>query len=739
MSPTEILASLLRAGDGPLTRLLDQQPTHLGLLPRTKTPDETTALVCGFCSTGCSLDVHLREGQAVNLSATLDYPVNQGMACPKGWEALTPLAAPDRATTPLLRDGSGKFVPCDWEQALQVFHTRIQSTIEQHGSGAVAWLGTGQMPSEELAFLGALARFGLGIRHGDGNTRQCMATAVSAYKECFGFDAPPYTYADFEESDVLVFVGSNPCIAHPILWQRVMNNPHHPEILVIDPRLTETAVAATHHYPLRPQSDLVLLYGLANHLIRMGATDREFIDRHTSAFSDFAGFVTRFPLHEVAEATGLEEHRLEELALRIARGKRVSFWWTMGVNQGHQATRTAQALIALALLTGNCGRPGTGANSLTGQCNAMGSRLFSNTSSLFAGRDFGNAGHRREVAGILGIPESRIPHSPGYAYDQIVEGIETGEIKALWVVATNTAHSWTRSRRFSELTKKLDFLVVQDMYHTTETARLADLVLPAAGWGEKDGTFINSERRIGLIKAVSRAPGRALSDFRIFQLIAKTSGCADIFAKWKSPADVFGILCELTRGRPCDITGIRGYQMLEDERGIQWPWPSGRPGHPPRQRRLFEDGKFFTPDQRARFVFEAPRPMPELPDEHYPFLLNTGRGTSAQWHTQTRTGKSDVLRKLHPSRLYAEIHPEDAARLGVQPGDAVVITSRRGAVRADAILSPAVQPGQIFLPMHFAEINQLTLECYDPISRQPAYKACAVRVGRPSPRSFGAR
>ncbi len=460
----------------------------------------------------------------------------------------------------------------------------------------------------------------------------------------------------------------------------------------------------------------------------MEATDRAFIATHTTGFEEFEKFVAHYDPLSCAEVAGLDAETIEDLARRIARGKRVSFWWTMGVNQGHQATRTAQAIIALALMTGNIGRPGTGANSITGQCNAMGSRLFSNTTSLFAGRDFSNPAHRGEVARILGIEAGLIPETAGYAYDQILDAIERGEIRALWVIATNPAHSWIESGRFARLREKLEFLVVQDMYHSTETARMADLVLPAAGWGEKDGTFINSERRIATIRQVARVPGQALSDFRICQLIAAYAGCGEMFARWTSPQAVFDILRELSAGRPCDITGIRGYAHLEERGGIQWPWPASCAGEPESERRLFANGRFFTPDGRARFVFEEPRGLPEPVDEEYPFLLLTGRGTSVQWHTNTRTGKSGVLRKLHPSSVYCEIHPDDARALGLNPAGRVLITSRRGRVAADVLLTGAVPRGHVFLPMHYAETNRLTLSCFDPLSRQPAYKACAVKL-----------
>jgi assimilatory nitrate reductase catalytic subunit len=402
----------------------------------------------------------------------------------------------------------------------------------------------------------------------------------------------------------------------------------------------------------------------------------------------------------------------------------------MGVNQGHEATRTAQGIINLALMTGNIGRPGTGANSITGQCNAMGSRLYSNTTGLMGGYDFTNAADRAKVAGVLGLRKECIPQENSLAYDQILDGIAGGKIRGLWVIATNPAHSWIHQGRARALLDQLDFLVVQDMYTTTETAQAAHLVLPAAGWGEKEGTFINSERRFGLTRKVARAPGHALSDFAIFQLVAHYWGCGEMFTKWSSPEAVFQLMKELSRGQPCDITGIRDYAQLEECGGIQWPHPEGLPGKPKAERRLFADGKFFTGDGRARFIFDPPRPPPEPPDGDFPFMLLTGRGTSSQWHTQTRTAKSDVLRKLYPEKIYVEIHPDDAASLGIAGGGAVEIRSRRGTLTAAALITATVHPGEVFVPMHYVEANKLTHWSVDPHSRQPAYKACAVAVGK---------
>lgn len=734
---SDLIGKLTRAGrdflvrrEGPLTRELLQTPAKFGLgrMPEKLSPEQTTTMVCGFCSTGCGLEVMLQKGEAIGLKPATDHPVNIGMACPKGWEALAPLRGPGRAVRPMVKR-DGKLTAVSWEEAVFEMVDRFRTVQQKHGNAAVAWLGTGQMPTEELAFLGALGKFGMGMIHGDGNTRQCMATAATAYKESFGFDAPPFTYADFEESDVIVLVGSNLCIAHPIMWERVCRNKHKPDIVVIDPRRTETAMASQHHYAIRPKSDLTLLYAVARELIAQGWVDLPFVQAHTSGYEDFAASVESFTLERASSETGIAAARIAQLAALIHAGKRVSFWWTMGVNQSHEGTRTAQAIIALALMTHNIGRPGTGANSVTGQCNAMGSRLFSNTTSLLGGRSFTSEADRQHVARVLGIDVAVIPDQPSLAYDQIIEGILSNKIKALWIVATNPVHSWINQTHLVEALSRLDCLVVQDMYVDTETAAVADIVLPAAGWGEKEGTFINSERRIGVIKRVVRAPGQALADFHIFRLVAEAWGCGNMFSEWTSPEAVFQILKRLSAGQPCDITGIEDYLALDRVGGIQWPLPAGTPlaDH---QRRLFADGQFFTADKRARFLFQEPRPLPEPPSKAYPLLLLTGRGSSSQWHTQTRTKRSDVLRRLAPSEVYVEIAPADAKQLGIEPDELVSVASQRAKIQARAFVTHSVKPGEVFIPMHYETMNRLTFAAFDPYSRQPAYKACAVRIAK---------
>ncbi len=810
--------TLLRQWHGSLTEDLVLRPGDFGLgqVPAKYAPTATTRATCGFCSTGCSLDIHLKDGVAVNLTPTTDYPVNLGMACPKGWEALNCLSAPDRATAPLLRQPDGSMRATTWDDAMKTFVAKFKNIMAEHGPESVAFLSTGQICTEELALLGTLWKFGMGALHCDSNTRQCMATSHVAYKQSFGFDAPPFTYADFELSDTMIFIGANPCIAHPIMWQRVLRNKNNPHIVVVDPRRTETAMNATQHLPLAPKSDLTLLYGIANLLVQNGWVDREFIEQSTTGYAEFAEFVRQFTPDKVAAETGLTVGEIYRCAESIHRGKAVSFWWTMGVNQSHEAVRTAQAIINLALMTGNIGKPGTGANSITGQCNAMGSRLYANVTSLIGGRDFMKAEHRAQVAGLLNIPLDVIPAKNSWAYDQIIDGIRDGKIKALWVIATNPTHSWgakvekqngatpaltpalspeEREKRslsraesgaisgstilresvnaqllsplpggegqgegkrgnssINQIFDHLDFLVVQDMFTTTDTAKHADLLLPAAGWGEKEGTFINSERRIGLTKKVSRAPGEALTDFNIFRLLAHYWGCGEMFAEWSSPEAAFQILKKLSAGQPCDITGITDYKHLDECGGVQWPLPaesykvqvegckfssatvSGnlQPStfnfQPEKERRLFADGKFFTPDGKAKFLFDAPRPVAEPTDEQFPFVMLTGRGTSAQWHTNTRTGKSAILRTLYPANAYVEIHPSDLAQLGLVANKPVAVISRRGRIECAAVASPSVQPGHIFIPMHYDVTNQLTRTEYDPHSRQPSYKYCAVRL-----------
>jgi assimilatory nitrate reductase catalytic subunit len=602
---------------------------------------------------------------------------------------------------------------------------RFRALIDEHGPGSVAFLSTGQVTSEELAVLGAVAKVGMGFGHGDGNTRQCMATSVAAHKEVLGFDAPGYGYADLEASDVVVLLGSNLAVAHPILWERLQRGTGRKALVVVDPRRTETAAAATHHLAIAPKGDLALLLGLLHVVVRDGLVDHGFVERSCTGYDHLVEAVAAWTPARAAADSGVDAETIVEVAHLVGEAEAASLWWTMGVNQGHQAVRTAEAAMALALVTGNVGRPGTGANSVTGQCNAMGSRLWAFTTSLYGGRDWADAAHRAEVAEVCGWDLDRIPTSSGKAYDQIVEGVRSGEIKGLWILGTNPVHSWGDRAEMARLLAGLDLLVVQDLYADTDTARLADLVLPAAGWGEKEGTFINSERRIGVVKRVRRPPGQALPDLSILRLLAHAWGCDDVLERFGDTAeDVFRLLGRLSAGRPCDHSGLTSYRQVDDAGGVQWPAPAGS-GPWAAERRLFEDGRSFHPDGRFRLVVAQPEPRPHMGE----VTLLTGRGSTAQWHTGTRTGRSAVLRRLTPPTAL-QVHPETAAALGVADGDLVAVTSPHGRIEVPADVTDAVAPDVVFLPMHDAATNVLTHPVVDPISRQPSSKDTPVSLAR---------
>lgn len=682
---------------------------------------------CSYCSVGCAIDVTRKPDGSFAVKGAKDYPVNLGNVCPKGFHLVKALEAADRGTVPLVRNAAGELVQAGWDEAETEVVRRFKALKEQYGPESVAVISTGQLPTEEMAYLGALFKFGMGFLHMDGNTRQCMATAVVAYKQSFGFDAPPFSYKDAEESDLLIFVGANPVIAHPLLWNRVRMNQKNPAIVVVDPRHTETAAEAALHLPVAPKGDLAFWYAVTKVVLAEGWESRPYWESHTEGWAEYEAFLAGLALDDLVSASGLSLDAVTDLARRIHEAPAVSWWWTMGVNQSHEGTRTAQAMINLALMTGNIGRPGTGPNSITGQANAMGSRILSNTTALFAGRDFADAGHRAEVAAILGIPVEVIPDKPSLPYHKILEAVRTGTIKGLWVVCTNPAHSWIQQGLLDATLGQLDTLVVQDIYPTTETAARAHVYLPAAGAGEKAGTFINSERRVGLVQKFKDAPGEARSDLAIFQGLARAWGCGALFKDWTDPEAIFRLLQRLSAGRPCDISGIRGYAHLREAGGVQWPFPS-QGADEAQERRLYADGRWFTPSGRVKVLFAAPSPKPDTLDADFPTLLLTGRGTIAQWHTQTRTGKVPILQKMYPLEAYVEVHPEDAGRWSLAEGQKVRLVTRQGQAAMNVKITDKLAPGQVFVPMHYPEANQLTKAAFDPYSFQPSYKYAAVRL-----------
>ena len=690
--------------------------------------------ICGYCSIGCDLTVILEKGKVYKVMGNVNYPSNVGYICSKGIRFLDHLNSPNRATMPSIKK-DGKTQEIDWDNAINLFCKNFKNIKEKYGDESLAFISTGQITTEEMAMLGATAKFGIGMLDGDGNTRQCMATSVVAYKQAFGFDAPPYTYQDLEESDVVFLIGSNLRIAHPVIWSRLITK-KSTKIIVIDPIKSETAsFQNSKHYQTAPKSDILLFYGIAKILIEKNWIDQEYILKNTNDFENFKNFITEIDLKNVAEKTNLKLKDIYKIAELIGQNEKVSFWWTMGVNQSHQAVRTAQAIINVALMTGNIGKPGTGANSITGQCNAMGSRLFSNTTTLYAGYDFANEDHRNKVANYLKIDPGIIPKRPSLPYHKIIEGVKSGKIKGLWIVATNPVHSWVENKEFIEALKQLEFLVVQDMFFNTETAKIAHLFLPAAGCGEKQGVFINSERRIGLVNKVFDPPEGSLTDFDIFKKIVQKWGCLEdekcknLFTAWDNPEAVFKDLTMISKGTPADISGIKDYEMIGKKYGIQWPFTEDdAKNQPAKNRRLFENNKFYHPDQKAKFIFENFIEPPGANDQEYPFILITGRDKVAQWHTLTRTDQSASLKKYSIEDIYVHLSKEDADKLKVGENQKIKIKSKMSKIEANVHISNQVLPGQIYIPMHYKQLNALIPPVFDPYSGEPAYKYTKVKL-----------
>jgi assimilatory nitrate reductase catalytic subunit len=694
-----------------------------GYTSAQKIPDEWVATTCGYCSVGCGLEIGVKSGRAVASRPLASHPVNRGKLCPKGLSEHYTIDADNRARYPLLRH-NGKLRRVSWSEALDTMVARFRGIQERHGRQAMAVLSTGQLVTEEFYTLGKLVQLGFGTSNYDGNTTLCMASAVSGYKASFGSDGPPGAYEDLEKADVVLLVGANLAENHPILCQYLDQNPRR-TLIVADPRVSKTAMMADLHLPLKPRSDLALANGIAHILIRHGLIDRGYIERHTTGFEDLARFLEAYPPERVCEITGLSQEQLYKTAFLYGRARAGFIGWTMGVNHSTLGTATVSALCNLALLTGNIGRPGATPFSITGQSNAMGTRESGFTSSMPGYRKFDDAEDRRELAALWGIGEERLPAARGLAYPDIVEAALHAKVRGLWIIATNPVVSFPNHDVLRQALAELEFLVVQDGYHPTPTTELADLVLPAAIWGEKEGTYTNSERRVSKVNRAVAPPGEARSDFDIFLDLAERLGCREeLFPGWLTPEDAFDEWRKVSRGRLCDYSGI-SYRLLAEKGAVQWPFPEGAEPSP----RLYADGRFQTPDGRARMIASHWEPFPEQPLRDYPLILNTGR-TVEHWHTGTKTRAVPILDELSP-RAWLEMNPRDAGRLNLRSYDRVDVVSQRGRVRGVELrLTEIVAPGQVFMPFHFAEtnVNQATQSAFDPISREPNYKQCAVRV-----------
>lgn len=681
---------------------------------------------CNYCAIDCNLDFYVEDNRIVKVVPTKGYPVNDGFSCIKGLSLDKQQKTVKPNSLPKIRQEDGSFKEVSWDEGFQHVADKIKELQAKYGPESVAGISTGQLTLEEFAIFGHVMRNYLKTNV-DGNTRLCMATAVVAHKQSYGFDAPGYTLKDLELSDRIIFIGANPVVAHPILWGRVRQNkvPDH-KIIVLDPRRSETAMNADYWYGLKWRSDLLLLYTIANQLIEKDYLDHTFIEEHTEKFEEFKEFVKSYTLERGVEGTGLSKEQILELVELIHSGKRVSFWWTMGVNQGYEAVRTAQAIINLALMTGNIGKPGTGANSITGQCNAMGSRSFSNTAVFFGGGDFTNPKRRERIAEVLGVEESMLAEKPTKTYNQIIEGINAGEIKGLWILCTNPRHSWTNNETFASAAKKLELFVVQDIYDTIESAEDCTVFFPVVPGIKKEGTYINLERRLSAMRPVLERGENEISDYEAVLGVAKALGMGDAIKGWETPKDCFALMRECSRGMACDFTGVT-WEGLENSHGIQWPYPEGCTDTE-EQRRLYSDGKFFTPSGKAQFMFEEVRENPLPATEEFPFIFNTGRGSVGQWHTQSRTKEVKFVEDVSAKKAYLYMNTETGKEHGINDMDQIRVYSVNGENAVFYVkLTDNVQKEEFYAPIHYIECNKLTPSLYDPYSKEPSYKATPVR------------
>jgi predicted molibdopterin-dependent oxidoreductase YjgC len=703
------------------------QDPVLGFTASRKHADNWVNSTCGYCSVGCGMQLGVKGGRVVSVRGNPDHPVNIGKLCPKGLAEHYSIEADSRSKFPLFRS-NGTMMRVSWSEALNTMVQRFRAVQERYGPESLGVISTGQLVTEEFYALGKLVQLGFGTRNYDGNTTLCMSTAVAGYKRSFGSDGPPGAYADLECADVILLLGANIAENHPILCTRLEAN-HKKALIVADPRVTKTAMMADLYLPLKPRSDLALINALLRFVIDEELYDRRFVAEHTTGFDELRASLEPYTLEFAEQITGLNQELIRKTALLYAHAEAAFIGWTMGVNHSTKGTETVNAINNLALITGNIGRAGAAPFSITGQCNAMGTREAGFSSSLPGYRRFESAQERNQLADLWKISPERIPEKRGLAYPDIIEAAVAGKIRALWIIGTNPLVSFPNIDVLKHALGNLDFLVVQDGFHPTPTTELADLVLPAAIWGEKEGTYTNSERRVSKVNAAVAPPGEALADFDIFLALAELLGCRDeIYPGWRRPADAFEEWRRVSAGRLCDYSGMT-YEAIEKSGGIQWPCGYEAAHDPTAVRRLYANGAFPTDDGRARLIATQWAPFPEQPSEEFPLVLNTGR-TVEHWHTRTKTGGISILQRMSP-RAWLEMNPKDAKTLSLQAHDRVDVISARGRVsRVELRVTEIVAPGQVFLPFHFVETNanQITQSAFDPISREPNYKQCAVRV-----------
>lgn len=690
---------------------------------------------CSYCGVGCGIIVRKDRDDKLSVEGDPDHPVNKGMLCSKGMNLHHVVQdTSDRLLYPMMRWSRNHLLQrTSWEQAIQRAAAVFQSIIKAHGPDSVGFYVSGQCLTEEYYVVNKLVKGFLGTNNIDTNSRLCMSSAVAGYASTVGEDLVPISYDDIEASDCMLIAGANPAWCHPILFRRIEKHKEiNPEIKIvaIDPRQTQTTALADLHLQINPGTDIYLYHALARVIIENGDPNYGFIESRTENFQQYRDTVLRTTVSDAATTCGVPESDIRLAASWIGSARGFLTLWAMGLNQSVIGVKKNVALISLNLLTGQIGKPGAGPFSLTGQPNAMGGREVGGLATqLAAHRSIGNEKHRDELARFWGV--DKISATPGLTAPKMIEALESGKLKALWIICTNPMVSWPDARRAEAALRNAKFLVVQDVSSRSETVGLADLVLPAAGHMEKEGTMTNSERRISFLPKIIDPPGEAKPDADIICAFAKAMGFKGF--DYRSAADIYDEQKKLTKGTTIDITGV-SHQRLKVEGTLQWPVP-----HVDHEgtKRLFTSGVFATASRKAKFPLDcAPENFSEPVSDEYPLVLTTGR-IRDQWHTMTKTGKVSKLRR-HISRSMLSIHPLDAKERLISENDIVEINGRNGSARLPAHVTTEVRKGVVFLPMHWGKTvgenesrtNNLTSSLFDPVSNEPDFKFTAVEVRR---------
>ncbi|MCC8409174.1 molybdopterin-dependent oxidoreductase [Mucilaginibacter sp. UR6-1] len=695
--------------------------------------NHTYTSICCYCGVGCGVIVNKEKNGSITVEGNKDYPVNKGMLCSKGLNLqYTVNDKTDRLLYPQMRYNKNMPVRrVSWDEALERTAAVFKTFIDKYGPESVAFYASGQCLTEEYYVVNKLIKGFIGSNNIDTNSRLCMSSAVAAYKMALGEDSVPLCYDDIELADCFYVTGANPAWCHPILWRRVeAHKAANPavKIIVVDPRVTDTCSVADLHLQINPGTDITLNYAIGRLLIENGDIDIDFITNHAEGFAQYSELVFKRTLSEAAQICGVPGHDIQLAAKYIGEAKGFISMWTMGLNQSSVGVNKNLSLINLNLITGHIGKPGSGPLSLTGQPNAMGGREVGGLSNLLpAHRDLKNPLHRREVEQFWG--GKPINPQPGLTATEMFEALESGKLKAIWIMCTNPLTSLPNVRQAERALSKAKFVVVQEISSKPETLAYADVILPAAAWAEKEGTMTNSERRISYLNKVSDPPGEALPDAEIICRFAQKMGYTGF--DYKDAAAIYAEHVKLTAQTNIEISGV-SYEVLKQQSSVQWPYKkrNRQAGTP----RLFTDKKFYTPTGKA-IIHAVPDALnSEMPDQDFPFVLTTGR-IRDQWHTMSKTGKVNKLNQ-HIKEAFVEVNPLDAIALQINDADIVHITSRRGEVQVKAKVTSLIKQGVIFMPMHWGKIlnndlhrvNNLTNDVLDPISKEPDFKFCAVSI-----------